>query len=106
MHEDNEGLNLDYGQVKSDSDEGKMFKSTLKRVIKNAQELEKAISNSDDLPQWCHYKLAYANENIRTIHDYLLQKIEDYNKQENDLDTETNMNDLKVVLDIWNNNKF
>lgn len=101
-----EGLNLDYGSVKSDADEGKMFKSTLKRIIKNAQELEEAITNSDDLPQWCHYKLAYANENIRTIHDYLLQKIEDI-KEKEELDyCEEDMNNLKVVLDIWNKNKL
>lgn len=99
------GLNLDYGTVKSDADEGKMFKSTLKRVIANAKELESAIHNSDDLPQWCHYKLAYANENIRTIHDYLLQKIEDYNEEDLDINDE-DMNNLKVVLDIWNKNKI
>ena len=101
-----DGKNLDYGSVKSDSDEGKMFKSTLNRIIKNAKELEEAVSNSDDLPQWCHYKLAYAHENISTLYDYLIDKIENYNEKEDVECDKKNMNDLKFVLDIWNNNKF
>ena len=91
-----EGRNLDYGHVKSDANEGKMFKSTLRNLIEKAQELESYIENGDDLPQWCHYKVSRAEENISTLRDYLVDKIKE--------DTcEEDCDDVKNIIHTWRN---
>lgn len=66
-----QGRNFDYGNIKSDSQEGRMAKQTLKTVIKNAQELERFLNNADDLPEWCHSYLAVIEDRIKTVNEYL-----------------------------------
>lgn len=67
---------LDYGQQASDSDEGRMFKQTLHRILNDAEDLQSALTDRDDLPQWCHYKVAEAAAAISKVRDYLLYKID------------------------------
>lgn len=69
-----EGRNFDYGQVKSDSNEGKMAKETCKSIMRNAKELENFLRNEDDIPEWCHSHLAVCEDRIQTVLNYLKSK--------------------------------
>lgn len=71
-----QGRMLDYGSRPSDSDEGRMFKQALHRIANNAQELQSILTDRDDLPQWCHYKIAESAAAITKVRDYLLYKID------------------------------
>jgi hypothetical protein len=70
-----QGRNLDYGQQKSDSREGAMAKKTLLTMAKDLYELYVLLNDNDDLPQWCHYKLAGSQKDLSTVVDYLSSKI-------------------------------
>lgn len=69
------GRNLDYGSVKSDAGEGKMAKTTLLTMAKDLYNLYKILNDQDDLPQWCHYKLARSSAELSAVNDYLSSKI-------------------------------
>jgi len=71
----NKGRNLDYGHVKSDSGEGKMAKTTLLTMARDMYNLYTLLDDQDDLPQWCHYKLAKSSADLSTVTDYLTSKI-------------------------------
>lgn len=74
------GKMLDYGTSKSDSEEGKMFRSTLYTLISDTEELYHITNDNDDIPQWCHYKIAEAKMMISTVRDYLSHKIDTYDQ--------------------------
>jgi hypothetical protein len=65
------GRMLDYGRQKSDSDEGFMMKSFLMNIAKNAKELHDMLQKEDDLPEWCHYKVAQAQGMIQSVRNYI-----------------------------------
>jgi len=67
--------NLDYGKEKSDAGEGKMMKTTLLTMAKDMYNLYSLLQDNDDLPQWCHYKLARSSAELSSITDYLSSKI-------------------------------
>ena len=69
------GINLDYGHTKSDSGEGKMAKTTLLTMGRDLYNLYMLLDDQDDLPQWCHYKLAKSSADLATVNDYLTSKI-------------------------------
>ena len=69
------GRNLDYGHAKSDSGEGKMAKTTLLTMARDMYNLYMLLDDQDDLPQWCHYKLAKSSADLSTVTDYLTSKI-------------------------------
>lgn len=69
------GRNLDYGSVKSDSHEGKMAKLTLLTMARDLYNLYIILDDEDDLPQWCHYKLAKSSADLETVSNYLASKI-------------------------------
>lgn len=69
------GRNLDYGHVKSDAGEGKMAKTTLLTMGRDLYNLYMLLNDQDDLPQWCHYKLAKSSADLSTVTDYLTSKI-------------------------------
>ena len=69
------GRNLDYGHTKSDSGEGKMAKTTLITMARDLYNLYMLLNDQDDLPQWCHYKLAKSSADLSTVNDYLSSKI-------------------------------
>ena len=71
----NKGRNLDYGHTKSDSGEGKMAKTTLLTMGRDLYNLYMLLNDQDDLPQWCHYKLAKSSADLSTVTDYLTSKI-------------------------------
>ena len=66
---------LDYGHVKSDSHEGKMMKQALYEISEYSKELHDLLDDDDDLPQWCHYKVAVARACIGKVKHYLEYKI-------------------------------
>ena len=69
------GTNLDYGHTKSDSGEGKMAKTTLITMGRDLYNLYMLLNDQDDLPQWCHYKLSSAKDDLQDVADYLTSKI-------------------------------
>ena len=52
------GRMLDYGHTKSDSHEGRMMRQALDEMAEYSRELHDLLNDDDDLPQWCHYKVA------------------------------------------------
>jgi hypothetical protein len=69
------GRNLDYGHNKSDAAEGKMAKTTLLTMGRDLYNLYMLLNDQDDLPQWCHYKLAKSSSDLSTVNDYLTSKV-------------------------------
>ena len=69
------GRMLDYGHVKSDSREGKMMKQALYELSEYSKELHDILDEDDDMPQWCHYKVAVARACIGKVKHYLEYKI-------------------------------
>jgi hypothetical protein len=70
-----DGRMMDYGRVKSDSSEGKMARQALYDIATYGAELHDMLEDSDDLPQWCHYKLAAARESVSKVKHYLEYKL-------------------------------
>jgi hypothetical protein len=70
-----EGRNLDYGHQKSDSHEGKTAKRALLTMAKDLYHLYITLNDSDDLPEWCHYKLATSRKDLGDVTDYITSKI-------------------------------
>lgn len=69
------GRNLDYGKVTSDSREGEMAKRALLTMAKDLYNLYISLRNEDDLPSWCHYKIARSQVELQSVTDYLTSKI-------------------------------
>ena len=77
MHHDehDQGRMLDYGHVKSDSHEGRMMRQALYELSEYSGKLYDMLNDDDDLPQWCHYKVAVARTYIGKVRHYLEYKI-------------------------------
>ena len=71
-----EGRMLDYGHVVSDSREGKMAKKALRNIAVDAYRLHQLLNDEDDLPQWCHYKIAQSDAMMNSVREYLEYKLE------------------------------
>ena len=69
------GRNLDYGSQKSNSKEGEMAKRTLITMAKDLYDLYINLNDHDDLPEWCHYKLARSQNELEAVSNYLTSKI-------------------------------
>jgi len=72
---DHDGRNLDYGHEKSDSHEGSTAKKALLTMAKDLYHLYVTLNDSDDLPEWCHYKLATSRKDLGDVTDYITSKI-------------------------------
>ena len=70
-----EGRNFDYGHQKSDSKEGQMARRALLTMAKDLYNLYMTLNDHDDLPEWCHYKLATSRKDLSDITDYLTSKV-------------------------------
>lgn len=75
-HSSSGGRMLDYGHTKSDSDEGRMMKQTLRDIAVDAYRLHQMLEDGDDLPQWCQYKTAQAQQMVGSVRNYLEYKLE------------------------------
>ena len=69
-----QGRNFDYGQQKSDAEEGKMMKKSLLVMAKDLVELHKFLDDQDDLPTWCHSYISVARDRLSVVKDYLTTK--------------------------------
>lgn len=72
---ESDGRNLDYGHEKSDSHEGSTAKKALLTMAKDLYHLYVTLNDSDDLPEWCHYKLATSRKDLSDVTDYITSKI-------------------------------
>ena len=68
-------LNLDYGRYKADTKEGATVKRAVLVMLKDLHALYIHLNDDDDLPTWCHYKIARAKGTIGDVSDYLTAKI-------------------------------
>jgi len=75
LEKKDDGRMLDYGHVKSDSHEGRMARQALYEICDYSKELHDILNDDDDLPQWCHYKIAVARACIGKVKHYLDYKI-------------------------------
>ena len=75
LKENREAMNLDYGHHKSDAKEGQMAKRALLTMAKDMYNLYCTLNDGDDLPEWCHYKLANSRKDLSDITDYITSKI-------------------------------
>tara|TARA_R100000231_G_scaffold132732_1_gene105347 strand:+ start:780 stop:1247 length:468 start_codon:yes stop_codon:yes gene_type:complete len=71
----NERRNLDYGHHASDSKEGLMAKRAMLTMAKDLYTLYCALNDGDDLPEWCHYKIATSRKDLGDVADYITSKI-------------------------------
>ena len=71
----NENRNLDYGHHKSDAREGLMAKRAMLTMAKDLYTLYCSLNDGDDLPEWCHYKLATSRKDLGDVADYITSKI-------------------------------
>ena len=69
------GRNFDYGTQMSDTNEGEMAKRALLTMAKDLYNLYISLNDGDDLPEWCHYKLATSRKDLSDITDYLTSKV-------------------------------
>lgn len=93
--QDSQGHNYDYGNVMSDSDEGLTAKQTLLTMSKDLYTLYTSINDADDLPEWCHYKLATSSKDLSDVSDYLSSKI-----LKHCIDNNISENDLRKIIKI------
>ena len=85
--------NLDYGSQPSDSKEGLMAKRSLLTMAKDLYNLYMTLEDTDDLPEWCHYKLATSRKDLSDITDYLTSKV-----MKLCLDREMSQEDLRLEI--------
>jgi hypothetical protein len=74
-NDDGNGRMLDYGHTKSDSREGEMARQALYELSEYSKELHELLEDDDDLPQWCHYKIAVARACVGKVKHYLEYKL-------------------------------
>ena len=101
------GRNFDYGSQMSNSKEGEMAKRTLITMAKDLHELYCSLNNEDDLPSWCHYKLAKSQVELQSVTNYLTSKIsklcldEEVPESYVKLSIQNNMNDEYISEGIF-----
>ena len=74
-HTDQDGRMFDYGQVKSDSHEGRMSKAKLFRMGQWSQSLHDRLLDGDDLPGWVQDKITTAEDRLRSAFEYMDYKL-------------------------------
>ena len=65
------GRNLDYGHMY----EGRMVRTELDNIERNAKQLHNILNDGDDLPEWVNKKIFLANSYLKSSKDYLHNKI-------------------------------
>ena len=88
-----QGRNFDYGHKKSDAKEGQMARRALLTMAKDLYNLYITLNDHDDLPEWCHYKLATSRKDLSDVTDYLTSKVMKYC-----LDKEMGPDDLRLEI--------
>ena len=91
--------NFDYGSQPSDSKEGLMAKRSLLTMAKDLYNLYMTLKDTDDLPEWCHYKLATSRKDLSDITDYLTSKVMKYFLDNNMTQEEIRLEIKKSMID-------
>lgn len=75
MTEEDLGRLLDYGEVKSDSDEGRMAKQDLYKMSQYSAKLHEMLHDDDDLPEWCLKYVYLSSAALSKVYHYLDYKM-------------------------------
>ena len=75
LSEEDLGRLLDYGEVKSDSDEGRMAKQDLYKMTEYSAKLHEMLDDNDDLPEWCLKYIYLSSAALSKVYHYLDYKI-------------------------------
>ena len=75
LTEEDLGRLLDYGEVKSDSDEGRMAKQDLYKMAEYSAKLHEMLDDNDDLPEWCLKYIYLSSAALSKVYHYLDYKI-------------------------------
>ena len=101
------GRNFDYGSQMSNSKEGEMAKRTLLTMAKDLYDLYTSLRSEDDLPSWCHYKLAKSQSDLQAVTNYLTSKItkmcidQKIPEERIRLEVQDNINNEKIEKNIF-----
>ena len=55
---------------------GKMARSSLEQTERDARALRTMLQDGDEIPLWCHYKIAVAAHDIAKVRNYMQYEIE------------------------------
>ena len=75
LNEEDLGRLLDYGEIKSDSDEGRMAKEDLYKMAEYSTKLHEMLDDNDDLPEWCLKYIYLSSAALSKVYHYLDYKI-------------------------------
>lgn len=75
LNEEDLGRLLDYGEVKSDSDEGRMAKQDLYKMSEYSLKLHEMLHDDDDLPEWCLKYIYLSSAALSKVYHYLDYKM-------------------------------
>lgn len=75
LSEEDLGRLLDYGEVKSDSDEGRMAKQDLYKMSEYSLKLHELLHDDDDLPEWCLKYIYLSSAALSKVYHYLDYKM-------------------------------
>jgi hypothetical protein len=75
LTEEDLGRLLDYGEVKSDSDEGHMAKQDLYKMSEYSAKLHDMLDDNDDLPEWCLKYIYLSSAALSKVYHHLEYKI-------------------------------
>lgn len=75
LTEEDLGRLLDYGEVKSDSDEGRMAKQDLYKMSEYSLKLHELLHDDDDLPEWCLKYIYLSSAALSKVYHYLDYKM-------------------------------
>lgn len=75
LTEEDLGRLLDYGEIKSDSDEGRMAKQDLYKMAEYSAKLHEMLDDNDDLPEWCLKYIYLSSAALSKVYHYLDYKI-------------------------------
>ncbi len=75
LSEEDLGRLLDYGEIKSDSDEGRMAKQDLYKMTEYSAKLHEMLDDNDDLPEWCLKYIYLSSAALSKVYHYLDYKI-------------------------------
>jgi hypothetical protein len=67
--------NFEYNIQMPSTNKDEMAKRSLLSMAKDLYNLYVCLNNGDDLPEWCHYKLATSRKDVADITDYLTSKV-------------------------------
>lgn len=78
--------------------EGKMAKSQLRTIARDAMDLEDILEDETNLPEWVQSKITLAEHNISAAYDYMVDELENEDDEDEDMDEETKPTEKQVKM--------